>query len=242
MFEEPLPVSNAPPSGNPSGAQHPFPQRLHSTGAPPPTPSSMLHARCNSDLVVVNYPNLLSKFGICHHEETMYSFVQALHSDKDAMTPIWAGELYHSRYDASCLAAEVRLGLQSATLPPSEISAHHAHTIAVRNEYIDKVAWVWALELAADPSSHQTLDLPVQANTNRCFSPRSRHIFKPLPLAMLLSTFIWLPQLATLCGILPKVASLASPGTLVVAWSITSPWLTSSTSLCPHPIPTWKMC
>ncbi|KAJ9069398.1 hypothetical protein DSO57_1039823 [Entomophthora muscae] len=45
---------------------------------------------------------------------------------------------------------------------------------------------------------------------------------------MLPSTFLWLPQLATLCGILPKVASLAFPGTLVVAWSITAPWLTNS--------------
>ncbi|KAJ9049790.1 hypothetical protein DSO57_1020862 [Entomophthora muscae] len=79
----------------------------------------------------------------------MFSFVQAMHSDKDAMTPICAGELYHGRYNASCLAAEVRLGLQSASLVPGQISAQHAHTIAIHNDYIDEVTQIWALELAA---------------------------------------------------------------------------------------------
>ncbi|KAJ9054354.1 hypothetical protein DSO57_1015562 [Entomophthora muscae] len=50
-----------------------------------------------------------------------------MHSDKDAMTPICARELYHGLYDASCLAAEVLLGLQSVSLAPGQISAQHAH-------------------------------------------------------------------------------------------------------------------
>ncbi|KAJ9058745.1 hypothetical protein DSO57_1009084 [Entomophthora muscae] len=86
------------------------------------------------------------------------------------MIPIWAGELYQGQYNASSLAAEVCLGLQSATLAPSGISAQHTHTLAIKNEYIDKVAQVWALELAADPSFHQNLDLPIQANTSCHFS------------------------------------------------------------------------
>ncbi|KAJ9075314.1 hypothetical protein DSO57_1037262 [Entomophthora muscae] len=114
----------------------------------------------------MDYPNLLRKFGVCHHKETMFSFVQAMHSDKDTMSPIRAGELYHGRYNASRLAAEVHLGLQSASLAPGQISAQHTHTIAIQNKYIDEVAWIWSLELAADPAFHQTLDLPVQANAS----------------------------------------------------------------------------
>ncbi|KAJ9073820.1 hypothetical protein DSO57_1039766 [Entomophthora muscae] len=153
IFEEPLHISSAPPSGNPSGAQHPFPQCLPLTGAPPPTPSAMLCACRNSNNVVINYPNLLIKFGICHHEVTMYSFVQALHSEEDAMTLIQAAELYHGRYNASRLAAEVRLGLQSATLALSEISAQHAYTIAIHNEYIDRWLRFGLLSLRQIPAS-----------------------------------------------------------------------------------------
>ncbi|KAJ9067348.1 hypothetical protein DSO57_1000260 [Entomophthora muscae] len=59
--------------------------------------SPSLHsAHCNS----------IIKFGFCHHEETMYSFVQALHSHEDAMTPIHAGKFYHSWYEESHLASE----------------------------------------------------------------------------------------------------------------------------------------
>ncbi|KAJ9067582.1 hypothetical protein DSO57_1037598 [Entomophthora muscae] len=228
MFEEPLPVSSALPSGNPSGAQHPFPQRLPSTGAPP-LPHLPCSAPCNSNNVVVDYPNLLSKFGICHHEETMYSFVQALHSDEDTMTPIWAGELYHSQYNPSCLAAEVRLGLQSATLAPSEISAQHAHTIAIFNKYIDKVAHIWALMLVADPSFHQTLYLPVQANTNCCFFATFKVFLQAvtignaslyLPLAAATCHFMWYPpescQPGQLSGTHSRAAGLS---VLEVTWA-----------------------
>ncbi|KAJ9067102.1 hypothetical protein DSO57_1003015 [Entomophthora muscae] len=102
----------------------------------------MLCTWCNSDKVPMDYPNLLSKFGVCHHKETMFSFVQAMHSNEDAMSPIRAGQLYHSQYDASCLAAEVRLGLQSASLAPGQISAQHAHTIVVVNCAINAIL-IW---------------------------------------------------------------------------------------------------
>ncbi|KAJ9072233.1 hypothetical protein DSO57_1039664 [Entomophthora muscae] len=140
LFDEPLPVTSTPPVLGPSGALRPFVQRLPSSGAPPATPLLMLCTRRNSDEAPVDYPDLLSKFGVCHHEETMYSFVQVMHSDKDAMTPICAGKLYHGRYNVSCLAAEVFLGLRSAYLAPGQISAQYPHTIAICNDYIDEVA------------------------------------------------------------------------------------------------------
>ncbi|KAJ9059302.1 hypothetical protein DSO57_1003920 [Entomophthora muscae] len=94
MFKEVLPINNTHPFGNSSGAQYPFPQCLHSSGVSPATPSVMLCARCNLDEITIDYPDLLIKFGVCHSEETIYSFIQAMHSDKDTMTPICAGELY----------------------------------------------------------------------------------------------------------------------------------------------------
>ncbi|KAJ9088671.1 hypothetical protein DSO57_1020857 [Entomophthora muscae] len=90
-----------------------FSFHLPPTGAPPAILSAMLHTHHNSDNAMMDYYDLIRKFGICHHEETMYSFVQALHSNEDAMIPIWAGELYHGQYEASHLASEVCLGLQS---------------------------------------------------------------------------------------------------------------------------------
>ncbi|KAJ9080739.1 hypothetical protein DSO57_1021805 [Entomophthora muscae] len=65
-----------------------FSCHLPPTGAPPAIQSAMLHTHHNSDNVMMDYYDLISKFGICHHEETMYSSVQALHSDEDAKTPI----------------------------------------------------------------------------------------------------------------------------------------------------------
>ncbi|KAJ9055771.1 hypothetical protein DSO57_1000629 [Entomophthora muscae] len=80
-------------------------------------------------------------------------------------------------YNLSCLAAEVRLDLQSASLAPGQISAQHVHTIAICNEFIDEVAWIWALDLAADPAFHQTwtsLSRPTPVGTSwlplRCSS------------------------------------------------------------------------
>ncbi|KAJ9088656.1 hypothetical protein DSO57_1020987 [Entomophthora muscae] len=166
LFEEHIPVSRAPLAGSSSSALHPFVKRLPSSGVPCATSSSMLCTWSNLDKVPMDYPDLLSKFGMCHHEKTMYSFVQAMHSDKNAMTPICVGELYHGCSNASCLAAEVRLGLQSTSLVPGKISAQYAHTITSCNEFIDKVTQIWALELAANLLFHQTLYLPIQANTS----------------------------------------------------------------------------
>ncbi|KAJ9075210.1 hypothetical protein DSO57_1039774 [Entomophthora muscae] len=151
LFAKTSPSPSTPLVVVPSGTSHPFMQRLPSSGEPPATPSSMLCACCNLNKVPMDYPNLLSKFVVCHCKETIFSFVQSMHSDKDTMSPICAGELYQGRYNASCLAAEVRLGLQSASLAPDQISAQNAHTIAIQNEYIDEVAWIWSLELAAKP-------------------------------------------------------------------------------------------
>ncbi|KAJ9062128.1 hypothetical protein DSO57_1014012 [Entomophthora muscae] len=64
---------------------------------PPATPSSMLCAWHNSDKIPVNYPDLLSKFSVCHHKVTMYSFFQVMHSNEDVMTPICARELYYGQ-------------------------------------------------------------------------------------------------------------------------------------------------
>ncbi|KAJ9088055.1 hypothetical protein DSO57_1026901 [Entomophthora muscae] len=170
LFDEPSPVPSTPPVCDPSGALRPFLQCLPSSGEPPATPLSMLCAWRNLDKVLMDYPNLLSKFSVCHHKKTMFSFVQAIHSNEDAMSPICASKLYHGQYDAFCLAAEVRLGLQSASLAPGQISPQHAHTIAICNSFIDEVVRIWALELAADPAFHQTLDLPIQDNSSRRFS------------------------------------------------------------------------
>ncbi|KAJ9077922.1 hypothetical protein DSO57_1039761 [Entomophthora muscae] len=123
LFNKPLLITRTPPVLGPSGTLHPFLQHLPFSGEPPATPLSMLHAWRNSDEVPMDYPDLLSKFGICHHKETLFSFVQAMHTNEDAMSPICASELYHGRHNASRLAAEVCLGLQSSSLAPGQISA-----------------------------------------------------------------------------------------------------------------------
>ncbi|KAJ9050416.1 hypothetical protein DSO57_1014639 [Entomophthora muscae] len=123
---------------------------LETALSPLATPSVLLCSCCNSEELPSAYPAIINKFGISHHEETLYVYVQALFAKDDAVTPICLGALYHGSYDVEQLIGEVDLCLHVTAKDTSGFSSQHVYTITQRNQYVREVTCIWALEQSAD--------------------------------------------------------------------------------------------
>ncbi|KAJ9056871.1 hypothetical protein DSO57_1028275, partial [Entomophthora muscae] len=75
------------------------------------TPSALLCACCNPEELPSAYPAIINWFGISHHEEKLYVYMQALFAEDNKVRPIWLGICYHISYDAEWLIGEVNLCL-----------------------------------------------------------------------------------------------------------------------------------
>lgn len=177
--------------------------------SPLATPSALLRARRNSEEIPSAYPAIINRFGISHHEETLYVYVQALFAEDDAVSPIRSGARYHGSYDAERLIGEVDLCLHVTARDASDLSSQHVFTITQRNQYVREVARIWALEQPADPELPHTLGLDLQANAPRRFSLALRLFVQAvkdnnpqlyLPLAASVAHFMWYPPEACSSG------------------------------------------
>ncbi|KAJ9068941.1 hypothetical protein DSO57_1023579 [Entomophthora muscae] len=124
---------------------------LETASSPLATPSVLLCACCNSEELPSAYPAIINQFGISHHKETLYVYVQALFVKDNAVTPIRSGACYHSSYNVEQLIGEVDLCLHVTARDTSGFSLQHVYTITQRNQYICEVACIWALEQSANP-------------------------------------------------------------------------------------------
>ena len=129
----------------------------------------LLCACCNSKELPSAYPAIINKFGVSHHKETLYVYVQALFANDNAVMPICLGACYHSSYNVEQLIGEVDLCLHVTAKDTSGFSLQHVYTITQRNQYVCEVACIWALKQSANPELPCTLGLDLQANTPRCF-------------------------------------------------------------------------
>ncbi|KAJ9057389.1 hypothetical protein DSO57_1023149 [Entomophthora muscae] len=86
------------------------------------TPSALLLACCNSKELPFAYPAIINWFGISHHEETLYVYVQALFAKDNTVTPIFLGACYHGSYNLEQLIGEVDLCLHVTAKDTSSFS------------------------------------------------------------------------------------------------------------------------
>ncbi|KAJ9071190.1 hypothetical protein DSO57_1039491 [Entomophthora muscae] len=165
-------------------------------------PSALLSACCNSKELPSAYPAIINQFGVSHHKETLYIYVQALFAKDNTMTPIRLGACYHSSYDVERLIGKIDLCLHVTVKDTSGFSSQHVYTITQRNQYICEVACIWVLEQSADPELTCTLGLDLQANAPCCFSLALRLFVQAvkdnnpqlyLPLTVSVAHFMWYP-------------------------------------------------
>ncbi|KAJ9059477.1 hypothetical protein DSO57_1002054 [Entomophthora muscae] len=139
---------------------------LKTASSPLATPSALLCACCNSKELPSAYPAIINQFGVSHHKETLYMYVQALFAKDNTVTPILLGACYHSSYDVEQLIGEVDFCLHVTAKDTSVFSLQHVYSITQRNQYVCEVAHIWALEQSANPELTRTLGLDLQANTH----------------------------------------------------------------------------
>ncbi|KAJ9080117.1 hypothetical protein DSO57_1028391 [Entomophthora muscae] len=185
---------------------------LETALSPLATPSALICTCCNSKELPSAYPAIINWFGISHHEEKLYVYVQALFAKDDAVTPICSGACYHSSYNVERLIGEVDLCLHVTAKDTSGFSLQHVYTITQRNQYVREVACIWALDQSANSELPCTLGLDLQDNAPRCFS-LALHLFVQamkennlqlyLPLAASVTHLMWYP---------PKVCSSGTVG------------------------------
>ncbi|KAJ9075196.1 hypothetical protein DSO57_1038377 [Entomophthora muscae] len=107
---------------------------LKTASSPLATPSALLRACCKSKELPSAYPAILNWFGIKHHEEMLYVYVQALFAEDNAVTPIWLGTRYHSSYEVEQLIGEVDICLHVMARDTIGFSLQHVYTISQRNQ------------------------------------------------------------------------------------------------------------
>ncbi|KAJ9055047.1 hypothetical protein DSO57_1008085 [Entomophthora muscae] len=171
------------------------------------TPSTLLFACCNSEELPSVYPAIINQFGVSHHKETLYVYVQALFAKDDAVIPIHLRACYHGSYNVEWLIGEVNLCLHVTAKDTSGFSLQHVYTITQRNQYICEVACIWALEQSANPELTRTLGLDLQDNAPHHFSlalllfvqaVKDNNPQLYLPLDMSVAHFMWYPPKASL--------------------------------------------
>ncbi|KAJ9083677.1 hypothetical protein DSO57_1032360 [Entomophthora muscae] len=173
------------------------------------TPSVLLCAYCNYEELPSAYPAIINQFGISHHKETLYMYVQALFAKDNAVTPICLGACYPSSYNVEQLIGEVELCLHVTARDTSGFSLQHVYTITQRNQYVCEAASIWALEQSANPELSHTPGMDLQANTPCCFSlalclfvqaVKDNNPQLYLPLAVSVAHFMWYPPKACFSG------------------------------------------
>ncbi|KAJ9087579.1 hypothetical protein DSO57_1031760 [Entomophthora muscae] len=178
---------------------------LKTASSPLATPSALLCSCYNSEELPSAYPDIINWFGVSHHKETLYVYVQLLFAKDDAVTPIQSGARYYGSYDLEQLVGEVDLCLHFTTKDDSGFSLQHIYIITQRNQYIQEVACIWALEQPANSELPCTLGLDLQANIPRCFSlalllfvqaVKDNNPQLYLPLDASVAHFMWYPPKA----------------------------------------------
>ncbi|KAJ9065226.1 hypothetical protein DSO57_1021809 [Entomophthora muscae] len=109
---------------------------LKTASSPLATPSVLLCAHCNSEELHSAYPAIINQFGVSHHKEMLYVYVQALFAKDNTVTPIQLGACYHGSYDVEQLVREVDLCLHVMARDTSGFSLQHVYTITQRNHYV----------------------------------------------------------------------------------------------------------
>ncbi|KAJ9079709.1 hypothetical protein DSO57_1032636 [Entomophthora muscae] len=177
---------------------------LKTASSPLATPLALLRARRNSEELPSTYPAIINQFGVSHHKETLYVYVQVLFAEDDAVTPIRSGARYHGSYNVEQLIGEVDLCLHVTAKDTSGFSLQHVYTITQRNQYVCEIARIWALEQSANPELPRTLGLDLQANTPVA-SPwpcavKDNNPQLYFPLAASVAHFMWYPPKACSSG------------------------------------------
>ncbi|KAJ9067033.1 hypothetical protein DSO57_1003736 [Entomophthora muscae] len=149
---------------------------LETASSPLATPSALLCSCFNSKELPSAYPVIINQFGVSHHKEMLYVYVQALFAKDNAVMPIRLGACYHGSYNVEQLIGEVNLCLNAMAKDTSGFSLQHVYTITQHNQYVCEVACIWALEQSADPELTCTLGLDLQANAPCLFS-LALHLF-----------------------------------------------------------------
>ncbi|KAJ9077802.1 hypothetical protein DSO57_1013228 [Entomophthora muscae] len=98
------------------------------------TPSVLLCACCNSKELPSAYPAIINQFGINHHKELLYVYVQVLFSKGNTVMPICLGTFYHGSYNVGQLIGEVNLCLHVTARDTSGFYLQHVYTITQRNQ------------------------------------------------------------------------------------------------------------